>query len=414
MSDFEIYFTTPHVVNPGLVVDQPAKILGRAFQFNDADLDAPMGANPRQFDFGVSIYDDVHARVKDTKPDGITAYDTFVYVEWRGHPVFWGPILDPDWDGEENDKVTFRCYSQMKRYEAHFLRIGDLVWSGFPTGIVEGSGDDAGKFFAMAPIDYRLVRLIRDAVENTPAQDYSPLGIRNGANTAPVRTQLMQLERGQQTLRTLEDVLGNSWGPEMLEVPLRFNQDPPYYAEIQTATKLGEDRTNSVILQGGFGLDNLQGIRYRPGGKIVTHAHVLDRAGEHRETRVNTVSAKKNGVWVDWVNMDFEVTTAQADDVLGNGVGQTVIDHYGVPPKFADITLKKDDEINGTGQKFWLEDFFHGDYIKAAYKKGHLSLPDSVYRIVGTGLKQEDQESGTRQRVSIVPEVTGTYDSIDE
>lgn len=409
MSQFEIYFTTPHSILPGFILDEPARILGRCFQFSNADLDAPMGAAPRQFDFGVSIYDDVFARVKDTKPDGVNAYDTFVYVEWRGHPVFWGPILDPEWDGEEADKVTFRCYSQKKRYEAHFLRAGDLIWSGDVNGITE-----ADKWKAMVPIDYRGIRLIRDAVEVSATQDYAPLGLRNGPNTAPTSSQLMELERGQQCRRAEEELLSSSFAPEVLEVPLKINEDPPYYAELQTALKLGSDKTQDIILQGGYGLNNLEGIKFNPGGKIVTHAHVLDRSGKHRETRVNVASGRKNGVWVDWVNVDFAVTDAQQDAVLGDGVAQTIIDHYGVPPNFATITFKADDEIFGGGRKFWLEDFEHGDYITAGYKKGHLHLPQSIYRIISTGLKQEDQESGVKQRVSIVPEVTGTYDNIDE
>lgn len=417
MSQFEIYFTTPQWGlwsddDPPILLpdpDKPARKLGRAWQFSNASLDAPMNANPRQFDVKIPIYDKIHDEVRAIKSDGITAYSTFIYVEWRGHPVIWGPIVDPEWDDSgDEDTVNLRCYSQLKRAEAHYFREGDFKWSGDTDGITS-----ATKFKATIPADYRGARLIRDTVEITPPQPYIPLGIKNGSNTGSTRSQRVEVERGQQSLRGLEDFLGNSWAPELLEVPLSPGEDPPYFAKINTADKLGTNRYDEIFFTGGFAVDNLQSIKYNPGGKIVTHAQVLDRQGKHRETRVNVDSATENGVWVDWVVVDFEVTTAQSDEVLGDGVAQTIIDHYGVPPKFAQLFLKKDDEISGTNQKYWLEDFFHGDYIRACYKKGGLYLPDQAYRITGIGLKQEDQDSGVRQSISVVPEVTGTYDAED-
>lgn len=406
MSQFEIYFTTPYGMlwsddDPPEILpdpDRPALKLGRAWQFSDADLDAPWGPNPREFNVQLPVYDSIHDRIKQHAgyEKGIEAYKTFVYVEWRGYPVFWGPITDPQWHMKDGF-VDIRAYSQMKRWEFHFLRNEDAAVS------------------ALCPLDYRGIRLLRDAAENTVTQIYPPLGMKNGTNTGTARSQTIKMERGQQVLRAAGDIIDSSFGPEMLEVPLAFDADPPYYAQINTADALGmgTDRYNQIILQGGYGLNNLDDCVYTPGGKIVTHAHALDRNGKHRETRVDSASAMENGVWVSWEAVDFETTDATADDVLGDGVAQTTVDYYGRPPKFATLTLKLDDEVAAINQKYWLEDFFHGDFIRASVKKGGMYLPDQAYRITGTGLHQENQETGVRQRINVVPRVAGTYDGDD-
>lgn len=403
MSQFEIYFTTLYGMlwddvtdpdNPVIIPDpaRPAIKLSRAWQFSDADLEAPWGPNPREFNFKVPIYDSVHDRIKKhlSHPNGIEAYKTLVYVEWRGHPVFWGPIVDPQWHMKDG-YVDLRCYSPLKRWEFHFLRNGDAA-------IASGG----------CTLDYRGIRLLRDAAENSYPQIYPPVGIKNGVNTASTRTQKVKLERGQQVLRAANDIVDSSWGPEMLEVPLAFGSNPPYYAQINTADALemGTDRYNQLVFQGGYGIDNLDDVIYTPGGKLITHAHALDRNGKHRETRSDPDAAMDYGVWVSWEATDFEVTTSQADDVLGNGVAQTLVDYYSRPPKFATLILKKDNAAGVSHQKYWLDDFFHGDFLRASVKKGGMYLPDQPYRITGTGLHQEDQGTGVRQRIDVVPRVT--------
>lgn len=408
MSQFEIYFTTPHIIDSSFAVVTPARILARAWQFKDADLDAPMGAAPREFNFTINLYDSVHDQVKKSKPSGITSYSTFVYVEWRGYPVCWGPLIMPEWRMKD-EQLKIRVYSQLKRCEAHFLVAGDLS---IGTQVINA----AHKYKSSIPVDHRGLRLLRDAAENKAGQDYPPLGIKNGTNTVSDSTEEIELELGQQILRGMEDVISNSFGPEMIEVPLNIRTPgvAPYYAQMDTAPTLGTNRSDSVKFYGGYSLDNVDDVIYTPGGKIVTHAHAVDRDGVHRETRVDVDSARENGVWVDWEAVDYQTTDANEDAVLGDGVAQTVVDHYGRPPKFADVILKKDDELGAVRQKYWMEHFEHGDFVTVGVKKGGMYLPEDGYRIINVGLHQENQDVGVRQRITIVPDVTGTYTDEDD
>lgn len=402
MSQFEVYFTTPHQVNGAFGVVAAARILARAWQFEGASLQAPWGPKPRQFDFTVNNYDTVHDRVKDSKSDGITAYSTFIYVEWRGWPVFWGPLIDPEW-GLKSHKVQLRAYSQLKRCEFHQVVLGDAA-------IAKTNG-----FNGLIPIDYRGLRLLRDAAENRAGQAYLPLGIKNGTNTGPTHTQLMQFKRGAQVLRSMEELTGNTFGPEMIERPLKVKADPPYYAQLDTADAagMGTDRYDEVVFQGGFGLNNLDDARHKPGGKIITHAHVLSEDARYRETRVNTVSATENGVWVEWAPQSFNVTHATEDEILG-AVGESYIQNYSIPVNYAELDLKRDNEIGAVDQKYWLDDFDQGDFIRACIKSGHMYLPDAPYRITDIGLTQEDMDVGVRQSISVVPLMDTSYDTDDE
>jgi hypothetical protein len=231
--------------------------------------------------------------------------------------VLWAPATT-SWDAAARTCTIHGVDTD--RLDAHFLREGD-------DALASGNG-----FGGKVPCDYRGLRMLRDAANNTSAQDarfVAPLGIKNGAtNTASLRR--TKFERGTNVLAAMREIPGCHWRLIALDV-----DDPasyPNYMELKVTNDLGVDRStgsDAVVYHYGYGLNNLENFTAEPAG-FITHAHVLSGAElalTERVTRYNADSSRYRGIYVHWAATQhklpfdgFQTTTTEALDASETGV----------------------------------------------------------------------------------------------
>lgn len=380
----------------GATAATPISILGRILQFQDAEVGIPI-MDQRTAKLTISMYDPILAKLVslghvDADGNPLLAYATMlrVWYDYRPDaPTFWGAISVPEFNYGDGT-ITLNAVDRGLSLENHFLRLGDTAL------------DAANGFQGLVPPDTRGLRMLRDAGLNTVAQNarFMPdLGIKDGPFTSIDMTDSanwVKLDRGDQVWQRMKDVGGLLAGSEWELDPIDDLYD---YAQLNCFDFQGQDRSNSLIFQSGFGKNNCT-IDHTPGGKLYTHAHVLSSDGVNRETSVDVDSSNLRGAYVYWDATNYtaghsKLLKARADMIVGL---------YGVPPDYATITLPPDPE---TDIHYW-DSFSIGDIVNAQAKRGFCRaffLP----RVMNVRLTQKDAANNTQCAIDVVPyEAIGT------
>src|SRR3954470_3630825 len=197
--------------------------------------------------------------------DRLNTYANFLYVKWRGHNVFWGPILNKEVDFEENS-ITLHASDQGARLEHHYYCIGDECLDD-PKDYTKGHLD----------VSSDGIRLSLKAGEILSETDFIPLGISMGSNDHTYSGDTphkVQSERSQEVWRTMQDLGDRSDGPLFEFSPLN-----PSYTHFAVCNDYGPyfrtDKSSTVKLHYGTGLNNIRNMKLNVGGEVLSHAVVV-------------------------------------------------------------------------------------------------------------------------------------------
>lgn len=333
--------------------------------------------------------------------NGFKCYSNFLYIIWRGHVVFWGPILIKEIDYEESS-LTLQASDQGARLEHHYFRIGDEAM---------GVGGDAT--VGLLPVGYEGVRLsIQAGKVPTTATTYIPLGIKMGSDNHNSLGSEMKIERGQEVWRTLLDMGERTDGPLIDLRPLDID-DGEAFATVNVYNQFRDDISDTVQFHYGTGLRNVRNMRPTEGGEVLSHVHVVTQDNHWRTTTSSNTSGANYGVWIQWEQVDFNlkdsISESEAEAALG-AVGDAIMDVHGRPLTTVEIVMKRDDQIGVTNLFHWITDFHVSDIIEVKGVKGGEAL-DGKYQIDEVRLEQEGDNSGqVRQAIDVIPwVVSGQY-----
>ena len=354
----------------------PAVKLHTLTQWTDAEVSVPIN-DARTGKVSFSVY--------DRAADVILAHrnmGTSMQVRYRDQPVLWGPVKRTvDF---EKGVVTCEIYDPSIRLQHHYLGIGDAA--------LNATSGDEGSINA----DYRGVRLLRDAAQNTIAQDQRGvpnLGIIDGAagTTNPL---VMGVERGQEVWSLMKQIAEGQTGPDFELEPV-FDQGDAY-ARLNCFDEQGAD-VSQVVRFSYPG--NAANVEWAP-GLATTHAHVLDSERKYRETTAAVDSSAETGVYVRWEATDSKVVGA--DTAYLKALADALIGAYGEPPNFITVTLRQD-----AGQRrFYLSDFKVGDRVLIAAKRGFAYIEQKM-RVTQVDLEQSGPRRPTTTKLTVVPTIVG-------
>jgi hypothetical protein len=223
----------------------------------------------------------------------------------------------------------------------------------------------------------------------------------------------VQIERGQEVWRTMQDLGDRSDGPLFEFSPLN-----PSYTHFAVCNVYGPyfrtDKSSTVKLHYGTGLNNVRNMKLNVGGEVLSHAVVVTANNHWRTLVVSGLTGRTEGMWVSWEQVDFDlkdnITEEEAGRNLG-AVGAAILDQYGRPLYQVELILRRDDQMQDNADQFhWLEDFEVADIIDVQGVKGHETV-SGKYMIDEFRLEQESDNSGqVRQAMDVIPFVNaGQY-----
>lgn len=410
MSVAEVYITSAiHYTggDPGSLTFSPAEILAQLTQYDNLKIAVPRKGY-RTASFSVNLQS---AELAALYADGgnFNTYSKFLYIKWRGHVVFWGPIIIKEVDYEANS-ITLQAKDQGARLEHRYFRIGNVAMDDhFPlgsTGHLPVSWDGI-HLSLMAGEIYEDDRFMPSYV------GFLPLGVRMGFNHHTDYGRRIRIDRGQEIWRTMLDLGDRTDGPLFEFVPLTI-EDGTDFAVCNVYGQFRNDISDTVKFHYGTGLNNVRNMQPSIGGELLSHVVVVTQDKAWRTTSYAKQTSKDSGVWVQWEqvdwNLDKSLDASQVTDALG-AVGDSVLDAYGRPFTSVVVMLRRDDQIQDlTNQFYWIDDFKVADVVEISGQKGHESFTGK-YLIDVVRLEQESDGSGQlRQFIDVIPHVpTGLY-----
>jgi len=394
-----------------------ATIRGQITQFSNLKVSVPRKGY-RTADVTVNLLSPELAQFYTTDDPTFSTYMNFLYITWRGHIVFWGPIITKEIDFEGRT-LTLHAKDQAARLERNFFKIGDQALS--------GSGQAGALVWPFAsvgfiPVNFHGVELCFQAVnkeENTqivsgdPMVVYPPVipfAVKMGSNNHTDSGREVSVTRGQEIWRTIQDIGDRTDGWLLNFVPLDPTSGPPYwFARCDVYGQFRDDVSSTVKFHYNTGLNNVRNIQPVTGGEVTTRANVLSDDKRWNVYSLYLEGEKKYGIWVDWElgNTGIKITSTptQARDTLA-AVGDAVLDAYGIPLISVTITLNRDDVIPAPSLFYWMEDFHVSDIVEVAGARGPESF-SGLYQIDAVRLEQENDNTGQmRQSMDVIPWTT--------
>jgi hypothetical protein len=384
-SGFEVAITTHH----DLETETPAHVVQWVRSRTAVQLDLAK-SDQRSGKVTISVCDGAAALFDS----GANDYLYRLFIRLNGVPALWAPI-ETSWDAET--KTVTMSAVDVDRMQAHYVRDGDEAI------------DPTSSFDGKLPVDYRGMRLLRDAANNTPEQDarfVAPLGIRDG-EASTEHDARVKVGRGDEVFGDMKQLAQGVAAPD-ISVDVLDVEDPdayPDYMVLNSYDRQGTDRTtgaDAVVLQCGYGLENLTGFKLTPSA-FVTHAHVLGDGGHPRVTRFHALSSRQRGVYVRWVATQLKVDPS--DTTALEEIAAAIIKAYGVPLHAYDIKMKPD-SLQG---RRLLRDFGIGDTITAGVKEGYLNR-EIAARIMAASVKETGKVRDTITSLTVVPSLVDDED----
>jgi hypothetical protein len=392
----------------------PATITGQITQFRNLKIAVPR-KGMRTASFDMALLSPELPQFYTTSDPHFEPYRNFLFIKWRGHIVFTGPILTKEIDFEGN-RITFNASGQEARLEKNYFKIGDQAMDG------TGAPGDLAYPFAQTghiPINYHGVELALQAVnheENTkiattdPTIQYPavvPLAIQMGTNHHTDFGHKITISRGQEIWRTLLDIGDRTDGFVLNFIPQDPTSGPPYYfTKVDVYGQFRTDVSTTVQFHYNTGLNNVRNLQPATGGDAITRANTVSSDKRFNVYSFYLTGEKKYGIWVDWEAVDYSIdlNSTRADGLAELGVvGDAILDAYGIPLVAMTIVLNRDDVSPAPTLFHWQEDFFVGDIVEVEGAKGPESV-SGLYQIDQFRLEQEGDNSGQmREAIDVIP-----------
>ena len=352
-------------------------------------------ATPNQFEdleVTVPLNDSRTAKVKLSIHDGnaaeIRPLERMMKVYFNGVLVFWGVIIKPVWDAESGT-VEVNCIDPTIRLKHRHHRYGHAAVN-------------FGYF-----IDGRGMKTLVESAIVTPTErrDGVPkLGILWGFDHT-IHTNVTSIcQRGENvwdSILTCSSAAGI--GPDFEFAPLD-GLGSGNHVRLNTANKIGNNRSNYIVYGFGAGPNNLTNFVYEPDGDAVRNYFVSVNPGGERGSGTAALeedkalnfcwpSIRKYGFYQGW-----ESSGSHDPKELLRQKSAAYVNAYAYPPKFCTITPRMN------VPPYYAHSFWVGDVIRVMANKGYLSV-DTVARINNVTLTQSDAAGNTTTQVSCVPDL---------
>lgn len=375
---FRIKLTSLHRPANGALPIRYATTLARIEDFQEAQVEIPFN-DARSASVKISMNDPACLQVLPLK---VMLHIVYVTPN-SARLVFWGPVTVPEWSSEE-ETVTINAVDPSLRLAWHYIRLGDQILNA-PTHPTLPNPYGKG----MIPLDGHGLRMLRDCGVVGGTIPY--LGIADGvfAGDEYPNDTFFKIKpspgRGSQVWQTWLEAISHQAAPDFELEPR--DDIPGAYCRINTFNQQGNPDPLGLILHDGFGKDNCR-IDYRPGGKLITHAHILSQADKLRITIQNSAAATEYGAYIWWDSTNYKADNTEALALRG----RQLIAAYSSPPDYYDVKLNPDSDM------YFMEDFGVGDLMIAAIRRGYLRRRIEG-RVVQVTLKQIDDAG------NVVPEI---------
>jgi hypothetical protein len=373
--------------------------LGMATSFKDWEVTIPLN-DSRTGKVTLPIKDPIAAHVRPMQ--------TRVRMYWDSLLVLHGLVTTPNWNVGDGE-VEVIVHDPTVFLKHHYLRFGDLT---VDTGY---NIDDNGLWYVLADArasEYQLGEGVRD------------LPIAEGCYMRDVAidegTKHRKAERGSQVWDTLTNSVELFQGPDMDFRPVDavtgmqqgepvggFDStpwDPMFMCQMDLYEQAMTDRSatfdhSAVLLQYGFGRDNLSDMTYSPDGESVKNAPVFVKPGGETDA----TDATSRGDYIDLTSqatygiMESWESAGQNDDLeLLEDKAHLYAALYSDPLDAMTVTLKPN--APRFGRQFW-----HGDVIRVQAKRGYMPVVDFRSRVMSVTLSQVEGTLVGTQSLDLSP-----------
>lgn len=305
-------------------------------------------------------------------------------------PIIWGKCVKPVFD-DETQKVTMPLVDPGAHMEHHFLRYGDQAIGRAP----------GNPWHRQVPVDWQGILMLIDAARNIPNQNtrncpdigvYARADYSDTADTLDAATKLkMKFGRGDEVWQSVEDLTEHDIGPDIVLRPTLDRMDERAYVELEIFDRLGVD--TGVRFESGTARNNAT-VSFSPGGKLITHDHVLSQDGKKRVTAVDTGSSATYGVYVSWDVTNYKAT----DTPILKAFGKEQIKKYGKPPLFNVIKPNPDCNFK------FLRDYDVGDTVTAVQRTPNKTWQTPA-RILKVTVQQSDANGNDEVLLDVAPDL---------
>jgi hypothetical protein len=419
MSQAQVYITTGiHNVMGSPITDipftpgarTPAVIRGQITQFRNLKIAIPR-KNYRTADLTVNLMSpEIEQFYTSSDPD-FSTYSNFLYIKWRGHLVFWGPILTKEVD-YEGRTLTLHAKDQGSRLEKNFFKIGDeamdgknpggngLQWPFASTGHLPVNSDGI-RMCLQSAAHMEDTRIMTDDNLRYPA--FIPLGVRMGFNHHTDSGRKITIQRADEIWSKITELGDRIDGPLVDFVPLDISDGKDFAVCNVYGPYFRNDLSSTIKFHYNTGLNNVRNIQPAYGGEVLSHVNSVSQDGRWNVYSIYMNGGNKYGIWVQWEAMGYNlpVTSSKTDarDSLG-AHGDAVLDAYGEPLIAVTVTLRRDDQVRADdssgsvdNQFHFIDDFHVGDAVEIAGVQGPESFTGN-YLIDQVDLQQVGDNTG--------------------
>lgn len=421
MSRAEVYITTGiHNVMGSTIIDipwtpgarTPAVIRGQITQFKELKVAIPR-KNYRTASLQMNLMSPELPQFYTTDDPHFDPYRNFLYIKWRSHIIFWGPIITKEVDFEAST-ITLNAKDQGARLEQNYFKIGDQAMDGanpggsglqFPfasTGHLE-VGYNGLEMCLQAANKEEDTRIMTSDDLRYPA--FIPLGIKMGANDFGSNDKQITISRGQEIWRTMLDLGDRTDGPLFELVPQDIS-DGNFFAALNVFGQFRNDLSSTVKFHYNTGLNNVRNLQPATGGGVLSEVNTVSNDKRWNVYSLDLQAGRDYGIWLSWTAVDWSINlNSTADDAKNSlgAVGDATLDAYAVPLIAVTVTLRRDDQVDETDQFFYIDDYKVADIVEVAGQKGPESF-SGQYLIDQVRLEQTSDNTGEiLQNIDVIP-----------
>jgi hypothetical protein len=365
------------------------------FQYNGLQVTVPLNGS-RECKFTCPIYD-INA-LHQSNVQHFTPLRRFVKVIYRGHVIFWGPIVKPVFNLAENS-VEVNAHDPTIWLKHHYIHPED--------NIVTSAG-------GIWDVDGNLLVELLETAKNNAAEDAAgyanlPMDWDNIDFDTAVRT--IRPRPGQNVWDVWMDVVEAIDGPDFRIIPV--DDDAlwaPAVALLNTypGGGAGSDKTDTVHFHFGFGRTNLSNFIHEPDGN-----NLINRFTAQSSKGVTYRVAKYNdGIELDGIMESWEQAS---EGVNADGLEEWAKGHvkaYGKVPLTFTIQPTWDMGLMGSAASTpWRfpSGFQEGDEIRAIGRLGNFEL-NVTGRITKVTLSQLNEAENVASQIELIPDLVEVAD----